>query len=32
MGMGQGGVTGLGHGSIICVLRTQFSRFSIFYV
>ena len=27
MGMGQGVRTGLGHGGITCVLRTQFSSF-----
>ena len=27
MGMGQGVRTGLGHGGITCVLKTQFSSF-----
>ena len=27
MGMGQGIVTGVGHGGITCVLQTQFSSF-----
>ena len=30
MGMGQGVVTGVGHGGITCVLQTQFSSFYIF--
>ena len=32
MGMGQGVVTGVGHGGIICVLQLQFSSFICFYV
>ena len=31
MGMGQGVVTGVGHGDITCVLQTQFSSIYIFY-
>ena len=31
MGMGKGVKPGLGHGSIICVLQTQFSFFSFFF-
>ena len=30
MGMGQGLRTGLGHGSITCVLQTQFSSLFLF--
>ena len=29
MGMGQGVVTGVGHGGITCVLQTQFSSLFI---
>ena len=31
MGMEQGVRTGLGHGSIICVLQTQFTVFVFFF-
>ena len=31
MRMGQGVMTGLGHGGITCVLQTQFSSFFFYY-
>ena len=31
MGMGQGVMTGLGHGGSTCVLETQFSSFFFFF-